>query len=89
MNKITEIVDYVLIGTGVTISLSDIHQILSIIILVFNVVWILTKCGIKIYQKVKEKRYTEIAEDIKNTAVELQDLDNSIKDKKEDSHGEK
>lgn len=89
MNKITEIVDYVLIGTGVTVSLSDIHQILSIIILVFNVVWILTKCGIKIYQKVKEKRYTEIAEDIKNTADELQDLDNSIKDKKEDSHGEK
>ena len=89
MNKITEIVDYVLTGTGVTISLSDIHQILSIVILVFNVLWILTKCGIKIYQKIKEKRYTEIAEDIKTTADELQDLDNSIKDKKEDSHGEK
>lgn len=89
MNKITEIVDYVLIGTGVTISLSDIHQILSIIILVFNVLWILTKCVIKIYQKIKEKRYEEIAEDIKSTADELQELDNSIKDKKEDSHGDK
>ena len=89
MNKITEILDYVLIGTGLTISLSDIHQILSIVILVFNVLWILTKCGIKIYQKVKEKRYSEIAEDIKTTADELQELDSSIKDKKEDSNGDK
>lgn len=87
MVKPMEIIEDVLIAMGITISLSDIHQILSIIILVFNVIWILTKCGIAIYKKIKEKRYDEIAVDIKNTADELQQLDDKIKDK--DSEGDK
>lgn len=87
MGKITNVIDDVLIATGITISLADIHQILSIIILILNVAWILTKLGIKIYQKVKQKKYGEIAEDIQTAKDELTEVDNSLKDKK-DSHGE-
>lgn len=86
MDKISNVIDGVLIATGITISMADIHQILSIIILTLEVIWILTKLGIKLYKKIKEKRYGEIAEDIKTASDELKELDNSIKDK--DSHGE-
>ena len=88
MVKPIEIIEDVLIATGITISLSDIHQILSIIILVVDVVWILFKCGLKIYQKIKEKKYSEIAEDIKTASEELKELDNQINESK-DSKGDK
>ena len=81
--KIQSIIEDVMIATGITVSLVDIQQILSIILLVFNVVWILIKCGIKVYEKFKKKDYKGIANDIKETTDELQTLSDSIKDDSE------
>ena len=76
--KIKSIIEDVLIGGGIAISLVDIQQLLSIILLVFNVLWLLTKFGIKIYERIKNKQYKEIAEDIKETTDELEDLSHKV-----------
>ncbi len=79
MVKPLEVIEDVLIALGISVSLADIHQILSIVILVFNVIWILFKLGVKIYEKIKSKNIKEIGDDIKETADELKKLDDSLK----------
>ena len=76
--KIQSIIEDVLIGSGIAISLVDIQQLLSIILLIFNVLWLLTKFGIKVYEHIKNKQYKEIAEDIKETKDELEDLSHKV-----------
>lgn len=78
MKQITNVIEDVLIASGIAISLADIQQVLSIIILVLDVVWILSKLGIKIYQRVKNKDYESIADDIKDSKDELEDLSNGL-----------
>ena len=89
MGKIPyNVIDGVLIATGISISLADIHQILSIIILVLNVSWILAKLIIKVIQKIKSGKDIEtISDDIKDAKDELEHLDNQIEQK--DSNGDK
>ncbi len=72
--KIQNIIEDVLIGCGITISLVDIQQVLSIILLVFNVAWLLIKGGLKVYEHLKSKQYGKIAEDIKETADNIEQL---------------
>ena len=81
MKQITNIIEDVLIASGIAISLADIQQILSIIILVLDVVWILTKLGIKIYQHAKNKDIQAIADDIKESKDELEQLNNGLSNK--------
>ena len=70
------------IALGVAISIEQIETILGIIILVIQIVWILWKCGVSIYNKIKEKRYSEIGEDIKQVQDELSNLKDQVtKDK--------
>ena len=89
MGKIPyNVIDGVLIATGISISLADIHQILSIIILILNVSWILAKLIIKVVQKIKSGKDIEtISDDIKDAKDELEHLDNQIEQK--DSNGDK
>ena len=56
----------------------DIQQLLSIILLIFNVLWLLTKFGIKVYEHIQNKQYKEIVEDIKETKDELEDLSQKV-----------
>lgn len=83
MIKPQNIVEDVLIASGLTISLMDIQQILSIILLVFNVVWILVKCGVKIYDHMKEKNVHAVVDDIEQTKNELEKISNDVKDSKD------
>ncbi len=76
--KIQSIIEDVLITSGIAVSMVDIHQILSIILLVFNVLWLLAKFGIKVYEHIKNKQYKEIAEDIKETKDGLEDLSHKV-----------
>lgn len=82
--KIQNIIEDVLIACGVSISLVNIQQTLSIILLCFNVAWILFKFGYKIYERIKSKQYKEIADDIKTAHDELKDLSDKIDDSKGD-----
>lgn len=76
----TDIVDSVAIGTGTIISLQDVQSLLSIIILIFNVVWILCKFGYKMYKLYKEKKYKKMIDEIENTKNELQNIQNNRKE---------
>lgn len=45
-----DVIDSALITLGVSVSLADIHQILSIILLIFNAIWIIVKVIVKVYK---------------------------------------
>lgn len=45
-----DVIDSALITMGVSVSLADIHQILSIILLIFNAIWIIIKVIVKVYK---------------------------------------
>ena len=83
MIKAQNIIEDVLIGTGITISLLDIQQILSIILLVFNVLWILVKFGVKIYEHIKNKNVDGVVQTIEETKNELEQLSDDVKDSKD------
>ena len=46
----TDTIDAVLISLGISLSISDIHQILSIILIVFNLVWLTLKFLLKLFK---------------------------------------
>lgn len=81
--KTQNIIEDVLIATGLTISLVDIQQILSIILLVFNVVWILVKCGVRIYEHIKNKNVHGVVDELEQTKNELEKLSDDVKDSKD------
>ena len=65
MKNTFNVIEDVLIGMGITVSLIDIQQILSIVLIVLNVCMILVKVGLKLYEHVKTKKYDQIDDDIK------------------------
>lgn len=73
MKHINVLEDVLIVG-GVTISLSMIQTILGIIILSAQVVLIITKAVIKIYQLVKKKKYDEIENALDDAKDQLDDL---------------
>ena len=72
--KIQSLIEDVLITAGITVSLIDIQQILSILLLVFNVIWILVKAGVRIYEHIKEKNIKAIENDVKDAKDEIEEL---------------
>jgi formiminotetrahydrofolate cyclodeaminase len=79
----TNIIEDVLIGFGITVSLIDIQQVLSIILLVLNVGWLLVKLVLKIVEHVKKKQYDQIDDDIKETIDGIEEIKNHDDDSKE------
>ena len=80
--KHINVLEDVLIAGGVAISLPMIESILGIIILSVQVCLILWKAGKKIYQAIKNKKYDEIENTLKETQDQLEDL----KDKEDGKH---
>ena len=68
--KKTEVIEDLSIATGIGVSLVDLQQILSIILLCFELGWILLKVIIKVY-----KHYHD---DGKLDAEEIEDIENTI-----------
>ena len=89
--KVTTVIEDVLIGCGIAVSLVDIQQWLSIVLLVLDVCWIIGKLAIKIYNGIKNKQYDEVVDGIKTAHDELEDVQKTIEesDKKEIPHGDK
>ena len=73
--KTSEIVEDVTIASGIGLSLMDIQRILSIVLLAFNIIWIITKIIIKLikYYRNDGKIDKEEAEDILNDISTLND----------------
>lgn len=68
MNK-TDAVEDMIILSGIGISLVDIQTIMSIVLLTFNIIWLLVKFGIKLYRYLKDGKLTK---------EEVDDLTNDI-----------
>lgn len=65
----TDLIDEVLICTGLGISLVDLQNVLSIIILIIDILWILFKFMIKFFRYIKDGKLDD---------DELQDLENDV-----------
>lgn len=59
--------------------LANMESILGIIILAFQIVIILYKFGVKIYNKIKKKEYDILLEDIEQATSELKQLQDEIR----------
>lgn len=82
VNK-NDLIDGGLILTGMGISLSDLQNILSIVILVLDICWIIFKIIRKIYPKLQK-----YLEDRKLSNDEIEDLKNDIIDEIKDKDGD-
>lgn len=68
-----------LIALASLIGLANMESILGIIILAFQLVIILYKFGVKIYNKIKKKEYDSLLEDIEQATSELKQLQDEIR----------
>lgn len=68
-----------LIALASLFGLANMESILGIIILAFQLVIILYKFGVKIYNKIKKKEYDSLLEDIEQATSELKQLQDEIR----------
>lgn len=80
--KHLNIIEDVLIASGITISLIDIQTILGIIILSVQVCLIIFKGGKRIYDAIKNKNSKEIETALEDTKEQLESLSDKTKDGK-------
>ena len=80
--KAYNIIEDVLIGCGIAVSLVDIQQILSTVLLVLNVGWLLVKLALKIREHIIKKQYDQLDDDIKETIDDLEKISNHNDDSK-------
>jgi F0F1-type ATP synthase membrane subunit b/b' len=59
---------------GVAIGVSDVESILNVILLIVSIAAILFRAGYAIYQHVKEKNYSKIAEELESAKKQLEQL---------------
>ena len=83
--SVTNILEDVLIGLGVSISLIDLRNILSIILLVIDVIWLIVKCGYSIYKNIKNRNYDGVKEDVNELKDGIEKIKDSIDDKSKGS----
>jgi F0F1-type ATP synthase membrane subunit b/b' len=76
--KGSNIVDTVLIAFGLTYAISDIESILGITILIVQLVWILAKAIVRIYNAIKEKNGKEVTDSLNDLSEDLTDLKNNL-----------
>ena len=74
MIKAVNILEYLLIGTGLAVSISDISDILCIILLIIDSAWLFLKVLVKICKALKDGVLTD---------DELEDIESEIKKKDE------
>lgn len=63
-----------------TYGIANIKEVLGIIVLVLSILNILINTGIKIYHKIKDKKFEEIPNDINETINQLNELKEEDKD---------
>lgn len=74
MKNNTNTFDACLLSIGTVYSLANIEQILGVIILIIQLVWILAKLGVKIFNAIKEKTpEKQIEETIESTVDDIQE----------------
>ena len=78
---ITNILEDVLIGLGVSVSLVDIQNLLSIILLTIDLVWLFFKCSMSIYKHIKNKDIQGVKQDVDELKQGVEEFKDAIDDK--------
>lgn len=76
--SIGNVADVIVLTTSTLFSLTDIENVLSIAILIVNVIYVVVKSALSIIQKIKDKKYQDVVEEINNLKKELVEQKNYI-----------
>lgn len=74
MKKFMDIAEPLLNGMGILIGVSDIENILNIVLLCVSIFAILWRAGYTIYQHIKEKKFDKIGDEIDKAKDEIENL---------------
>lgn len=86
--KFDKFIDIGLLSIGTTYSIANIEQVLGVIILFVQLIWLLTKIIIKVYNNIKNKKTNIITkEECDSVDVVIDNIINKLEDKNE--HTEK
>ena len=75
MNK-TDAVEDMLILSGIGVSLVDIQTIMSIVLLTFNILWLILKFTLKLFRYLRDGKLTD--EELDDLTNDVKDIDNKI-----------
>lgn len=78
--KSNEVSSSVLGALGITLSVQDLTQIVNLVLLILSVINILWVLASKVYTHVKKKQYEKITEDINEAQEDLKKLQGGDKD---------
>ena len=81
MKNITNVMEDVSIGLGITLGISEIKTILGIVLLVFQIVLIIYKMVRAIIKKIKNKDYDGVEQELNDG---IHQIEEHLKDKSED-----
>lgn len=74
MKKFMDIAEPLLNGMGILVGVSDIENILNIVLLCVSIFAILWRAGYTIYQHIKEKKFDKIGDEIDKAKDEIENL---------------
>lgn len=69
--KILDIIEYTFLSFGIVLAVADVREVLAIILLIIDSLWLILKLVIKIFRYLKDGELTE---------EELEDLENEVKE---------
>ena len=80
--KFEHIIDTCLLTVGSAYSLANIEQVLGVIILFIQLLWIIAKLWLKIYRNIRSRKDIDtIPNDIENTIDEIVDIKDALNSK--------
>lgn len=74
MNKFLNIFNKTVDSVGLIYGIANLQEILGLVVLILTIINILTSYGFKIYDKIKNKKYNEISEEVNKAIEEIKDL---------------
>ena len=88
MNKSVDFIDYTLIVLGTSISIANLQELLGVILLVIQIIWLLIKLIVKIITTIKNKgNLNDLDDDVSELTNTIGNVITKINNK--DSKGDK
>ena len=88
MNKSVDFIDYTLIVLGTSISIANLQELLGVILLVIQIIWLLIKLIVKIATTIKNKgNLNDLDDDVSELTNTIGNVITKINNK--DSKGDK
>ena len=75
MNK-TDAVEDMIILSGIGISLVDIQTIMSIVLLTFNILWLILKFTLKLFRYLRDGKLTD--DELNDLADDVEEINNKV-----------